>query len=178
MGMRRLAAIVVCAALTGLTFVGLAAPASAHDVLLGSVPAAGSHLAKGPTLVRFNFDAPVQLGNDTIVVIGPDGKHWERTSHASVLGDSAATEVAPLGPAGKYTATYHIISADSHPVSGSISFTLTKAGTGKPVTAAVAASTGGGGGTVPAWVWVAIAVVVLAGVSVAALRAGRRVHSA
>jgi hypothetical protein len=125
-------------------------------------------------LVRFNFDAPVQLGNDTIVVIGPDGKHWERTSHASVLGDSAATTVAPLGPAGKYTATYHIISADSHPVSGSITFDLTKAGTGKPVSAAAAVTGGGGGGGVPYWVWVVIAVVVLGGALFAALRPRRK----
>jgi hypothetical protein len=172
--MRRLGAIVVCTLLAGLTMVGLATPASAHNVLIGSVPSAGATLTKGPTLVRFNFDAPVQLGNDTIVVIGPDGKHWERTSHASVLGDSAATTVAPLGPAGKYTATYHIISADSHPVSGSITFDLTKAGTGKPVSAAAAVTGGGGGGGVPYWVWVVIAVVVLGGALFAALRPRRK----
>lgn len=171
--MRRLAAIAICVLLSGLTVVGLATPASAHNVLISSVPAAGAKLAKGPSLIRFNFDAPVQLGNDTIVVIGPDGKHWERNSHASVLGDSVATQVAPLGPAGKYTATYHIISADSHPVSSSITFTLTKAGNGKPVTAA-SVTGGGGGGGVPPWVWAVIAVVVLGGVLYAALRPRRQ----
>jgi copper resistance protein C len=172
--MRRLAVLVVGALLAALAVVGLATPASAHDVLIGSIPAAGSKLTAGPSLVRFNFDAPVQLGNDIIVVIGPDGKHWERTSHASVLGDSAATEVAPLGPVGTYTATYHIISADSHPVSGSISFQLTKAGNGKPVSTASASLPGSGGTNVPIWVWFVIAVVVLGGVLFAALRPARR----
>lgn len=170
--MRRLAVCVVGAVLAGLTVFGLATPASAHDVLVSSIPSAGAKLSTGPSLIRFNFDAPVQLGNDTIVVIGPDGKHWERTSHASVLGDSAAVQVAPLGPAGTYTATYHIVSADSHPVSGSISFQLTQAGTGKPVSSAAAPTTGGG--AVPFWVWILIAVVVLGGVLFAALRPRRR----
>lgn len=170
--MRRLAVCVVGALLAGLTVFGLATPASAHDVLVSSIPSAGAKLSTGPSLIRFNFDAPVQQGNDTIVVIGPHGKHWERTSHASVLGNSAATRVAPLGPAGTYTATYHIISADSHPVSGSISFQLTQAGTGKPVSSAAAPSTGGG--AVPFWVWILIAVVVLGGVLFAALRPRRR----
>ena len=172
MRLRRLVVFVVGALLAGLTVVGLATPASAHDVLVGSIPSAGAKLSTGPSLVRFNFDAPVQQGNDTIVVIGPRGKHWERTSHASVLGNSAATRVAPLGPAGTYTATYHVISADSHPVSGSITFRLTKAGHGKPVSAASATDTGGG--SVPFWVWILIAVVVLGGVLFAALRSGRR----
>lgn len=172
--MRRLVVLVVGALLAALTVVGLATPASAHDVLLSSIPAAGAKLTTGPSLVRFNFDAPVQLGNDTIVVIGPDGKQWERTSHATVLNDSAATQVAPLGPAGTYTATYHIISADSHPVSGSISFQLTKAGNGKPISAASAALPGSGGGSVPIWIWIVIAVVVLGGVLFAALRPARR----
>ncbi|HEX5403059.1 MAG TPA: copper resistance CopC family protein [Pseudonocardiaceae bacterium] len=171
--MRRFAMFVVAALLAGTTVIGLATPASAHNVLVGSIPAAGVKLGTGPSLVRFNFDAPVQLGNDTIVVIGPDGKHWERTPHASVLGDSVLTQVAPLGPIGTYTATYHIISADSHPVSGSITFQLTKAGAGKPVSAA--AVPGAGGGAVPFWVWIVIAVAVLAGVLYAALRPRRRV---
>lgn len=172
--MRRIVVFAVGALLAGLAALGLATPASAHDVLIGSTPASGAKLATGPSLIRFNFDAPVQQGNDTIVVTGPHGKHWESTSHASVLGDSAVTRVAPLGPAGTYTATYHIISADSHPVSGSITFQLTKAGHGKPVSAASTADTGGG--TVPFWVWILIAVALLGGIAYAVLRSGRRTN--
>jgi copper resistance protein C len=174
--MRRLVVFFVCALIAGLTNIGLATPASAHDVLVASIPAAGSELATGPPLVRFDFDAPVEQGNDTIVVIGPDGKHWESTSHASVLGNSVLTRVAPLGPAGKYTATYHVLSADSHPVSGSITFQLTKSGPGTPVSSASVAGSDGGGAALP-WVLVVIAVVVLAGVLYAALRPRRRTRS-
>jgi hypothetical protein len=61
-------------------------------------------------------------------------------------------------------------------VSGSITFQLTKAGAGTPVSAASVAGTGGG--TVPFWVWLVIAVVLLGGVLFAALRrTGRRTAS-
>lgn len=170
--MRRL---LVCLALAGLA-VGLpATPASAHNVLVGSSPRAGAALTSGPTEVRFDFDAPVKFGDDTIVVLGPNGTHWERTQRATVTGDSVSTPLAPLGPAGVYTASYHVISADGHPVTGDITFTLTRAGTGTPVTAGtgggVAGGTGGGG--VPVWVWILAAVVVLGGALFLALRQGR-----
>jgi hypothetical protein len=171
--MRRLA---VAGLLAGVAVAALATPASAHNVLVGSEPAAGASISASPTEVRFDFNAPVQFGDDTIVVLGPNGTHWERSQNATVTGDSVSTPVAPLGPAGVYTASYHIISADGHPVTGDITFTLTKAGNGTPVTSTQAASTtsGGGGGGVPVWVWLVLAVVVLGGALFFALRGGRR----
>jgi hypothetical protein len=87
-----------------------------------------------------------------------------------------STSVAPLGPTGKYTVGYRIISADGHPVSGEVSFTLTAAGTGTPPQqaaggggASVGPATGGVSaasttvsGGVPVWVWVLGAVILLA----------------
>jgi methionine-rich copper-binding protein CopC len=157
--------------LAGFAVLGLGSPAFAHDVLVGSAPAAGATLATGPAEVRFDFNAPVRLGPNTITVVGPNGTHWERTENATVAGNSVSTPVAPLGAAGVYTASYRIISADGHPVTGEIHFTLTNAGTGTPATAA-AAPTGGGGG-VPIWVWIVGAAVLLGVVLVVALRTGR-----
>lgn len=168
--MRRL---VVAGLLTGVAVATLATPASAHNVLVGSDPKAGSSISASPTEVRFDFNAPVQFGDDTIVVIGPNGTHWERTQNATVTGDSVSTPVAPLGPAGVYTASYHIISADGHPVTGDVTFTLTKAGNGTPVTQSTAPASGGGGGGVPVWVWLVLAVVVLGAALFFALRGGR-----
>jgi copper resistance protein C len=156
---------------SGVAVAALATPASAHNVLVGSYPAAGATLSVGPAQVRFDFNAPVQFGDDTIVVLGPNGTHWERTSHATVTGNSVATAVVPLGPAGVYTASYHIVSADGHPVTGDIAFTLAKAGNGTPVP--TAPGTGGGAGGVPMWVWILVAIVVLAGALFLALRPGR-----
>jgi methionine-rich copper-binding protein CopC len=168
--MRRL---LVPAALAVLAVTALATPAFAHNVLVGSDPQSGASVSTGPTAVRFDFNAPVKYGDDTIVVLGPNNTHWERTQNATVTGDSVSVPVAPLGPAGSYTASYHIISADGHPVTGDISFTLTQAGNGKPVTSTVAAGADGGGGGVPVWVWIVVAVVVLAGALFFALRSGK-----
>jgi hypothetical protein len=168
--MRRTRIVVIGALLAGLAVPALATPASAHNVLVGTNPSNGASLAAGPTQIKFDFDAPVQRGDDTIVVLGPQGTHWERSPHATVLGDSVSTRVAPLGPAGTYTASYHVISADGHPVSGDITFTLTKAGTGQPVSSASAVSNAG----IPIWVWIVVAIVVLGGVLAFALRSTRR----
>jgi hypothetical protein len=162
--------IVIGALLAGLAVAALATPASAHNVLIGTTPSNGASVTVGPTQIKFNFNAPVKGGDDTIVVLGPKGTHWERTPHATVLGDSAWTQVAPLGPAGVYTASYHIISADGHPVAGDITFTLTKAGKGQPVAAASAVSNAG----IPIWVWIVVAVVVLGAALLFAFRSTRR----
>jgi hypothetical protein len=164
--------------LAGLAVFGFATPALAHNVLVGSTPAAGASVATGPSEVRLNFDAPVQYGANYLTVIGPDGNHWEKTDNATVTGNSVSTAVAPLGPVGVYQVGYRIISADGHPVSGEVSFTLTAAGTGTPppqsstegggggkaaptgVSSAASVTTATGG--VPVWVWVLGAVILLA----------------
>ena len=169
--MRRLLLPVV---LAGLAVLGFATPALAHNVLVGSDPASGASVASGPSEVRLDFDAPVHFGANYLTVIGPDGNHWEKTDNATVTGNSVSTAVAPLGPAGVYEIGYRIISADGHPVSGEVSFTLSKAGTGTPPQRS--ANDGGGapatsGATsaadatspagVPVWVWVLGAVILL-----------------
>jgi methionine-rich copper-binding protein CopC len=166
--MRRLLSALVATVVAGLTVAALATPASAHNVLTDSSPKAGASLAKGPSKISFTFNAPVQRGDDTIVVLGPNGSHWEKSQVASVLGNSVSTNVAPLGPAGVYTVSYHVISSDGHAVSGSMHFTLTKAGTGTPVSATSTGTQSGGG--IPVWVWILIAIVVLGAVVGVVLR--------
>ncbi|HEX5406354.1 MAG TPA: copper resistance CopC family protein [Pseudonocardiaceae bacterium] len=163
--------LITAALVAGLAVAFLVSPASAHNVLLSTTPAAGSSISTGPSTVVFNFNAPVQFGDNTIAVIGPNGTHWEKSSKATVSGDTVSAPVVPLGPAGVYTASYHVISADGHPVQGDITFRLAKAGTGTPVTVAAAASSGGG---IPVWVWIVVALVVLGGGVFFALRTSRR----
>lgn len=165
--------LIVAGLLTGIAVLGLATPAFAHNVLIGTDPKSGATVTAGPTQVRFDFNAPVRTGPNTITVLGPNGTHWERSENAMVMGNSVMADVAPLGPAGVYTVSYSIISADGHPVSGDITFTLTKAGTGTPITPAAAAPANSGGGGIPVWVWIVAAAVLLAVVLVFALRPGR-----
>jgi hypothetical protein len=152
---------------------GPAVPVSAHNVLVGSDPAQGAVLSTGPSVVKFDFNAPVENGPNYITVVGPGNTHWEKTENATVYGNSVSTPVAPLGPAGVYTAAYRIISADGHPVSGEITFSLSQAGTGTPVTASPTANqaqSSSSGGGVPIWVWLVIAAVLLGAGLVITLR--------
>lgn len=170
--MRRTLAVLLLA-VTGV--LGLATPALAHNVLVGSDPADGAKLATGPAKVSLTFDQPVQFGFNTVTVTSADGAHWE-AGPVAVEGNAVSAPVRPLGPAGVYTIGYRILSADGHPVTGAIRFTLTTPGTGTPASVAPtgAAQPGGadGGGT-PVWPWIVGAVVLLAAGVVIALRIGR-----
>jgi methionine-rich copper-binding protein CopC len=173
-GVRRLV-VVVLLSLAGL--VGTAAPAFAHSQLLGSDPADGASLDAGPPKVTLTFNEDMPPGFDAITVIGPDGAAWQ-TGQVTTSGPTVSVDVAPLGPAGRYQVGYRVVSADGHPVQGSTSFTLTKAGSGTPPPqppAATRPATGAGeSGGSPVWPWIAGAAVVVVAGAAAALRLGRR----
>lgn len=179
--LRRGGVVTVVAALLLLLTVGTAA---AHSRLEGSDPPDGASLAAGPTKVSLRFNEQVQQGFATVTVVGPGNTAWQDGA-TTTAGDTVSVAVKPLGPAGVYRIGYRVVSEDGHPVTGSVSFTLTKAGSGvgTPITAgptasapdqgtpAGAAATDADGS--PVWPWiVGAAVLVVAGV-VAALRLGK-----
>ena len=181
--MRRLATVLALAALAVLgASLGIAAPAFAHNVLESSNPSSGSQLDNGPSQVQLTFDLPIQQGDfDIITVIGPGSTRWEAGA-ATVQDRTISAPVRPLGPAGEYTIGYRILSADGHPVSGTVKFTLTKAGTGAPAagsnsTESASAtmlqtdqSRGSGAST---WLWLLSGAVALAIGIFIALKVGR-----
>jgi copper resistance protein C len=177
--MRRLAAV---ALLAGLTFVGLATPALAHNSLIGSSPADKATVDAGPQTITLTFDQPVQDGDgvNTISIRDPQGNHWE-AGPPQASGSEVTAPVRPLGPSGVYSITWRVLSADGHPVQGALSFTLSKAGTGTPIPADELAKFSNAGtaqpgetdeGGVPTWVWIVGAVLVLGLGIVFALRMG------
>ncbi|QFZ16094.1 copper resistance CopC family protein [Saccharothrix syringae] len=176
--MRRVASLLLTGLVAGAVLLGTAAPALAHNVLISSDPKDGSSLAQGPTAVTLTFDQPVQAGEkfNTVTVTGPEGTRWEADGEPTVRDNSVTFPVRPLGPAAEYTVGYRVLSADGHPVTGSLKFTLTEAGDGTPAPAAATAAEDAagedGGGGVPIWVWIAGAVVLLAGGVFFALRGG------
>jgi len=167
--MRRLLAVAV---LVWLALLGGAGQAAAHNSLVRSDPANGASLSSGPQRVVLTFDQPVQAGFNTITVTGPDGTQWN-SGEVWTSGNTASTAVVPLGPAGEYVIAYRVVSADGHPVTGTLRFRLTQAGNGTPAPSSAAGTNGGDAdGGAPVWPWVLVAVVLLgAGVAVA-LRLG------
>lgn len=102
--------------------------------------------------------------------------HPARAAVGGVSGSSISAPLRPLGPAGGYEIDYRILSADGHPVSGSVHFTLALPGLGTPNTPvadpapapAATAST-----EVGIWAWVAGALAVIAGAALLARRIAR-----
>lgn len=160
----RIASVLVIVA---LSLLASALPSLAHAQLESSNPADGAQLSAPPKKVQLTFGERVDGGFAKVAVIGPNRSHWEAAKPA-VSGAKVSAPVRPLGPAGTYVIEYRVLSADGHPVSGSLKFTLTKPGHGTPAPApaggghAAAAQGEPAEDGVPIWVWIAGAVAVFA----------------
>lgn len=167
--MRRVAAVLL---LTLLGVLGLATPAFAHNQLTSSNPKDKASLDTGPGEIVLTFDQPVQAGEglNTVAVTSENGDHWE-SGVAEVASNVVTAPVRELGPAGVYTIAYRVISADGHPVDGTLTFTLTTAGDGTPAPPPADGGSDDSDG-VPIWVWIGGAVIVLAAGLFFALRIG------
>ncbi|OZM76559.1 copper resistance CopC family protein [Pseudonocardia sp. MH-G8] len=183
--MKRALRGVTVAVLAGLALLLGAAPAMAHTRLLASDPPDGASLDSGPERVSLTFNEAVAPGFATLTVVGPDGGRYE-TGEVSADGGMVSIAVQPLGSAGHYEIGYRVVSADGHPVTGSVGFTLTAPGpataapaapaqAASPATAPATASSGdtADDGGAPLWPWIVGAVVLVVGGVIAALRVGR-----
>lgn len=173
-----------------LTLLGAAAPAAAHNTLISSNPEEGARIAKAPTAITLTFDQPVQGADvNEVALTGPDGRTYT-TGRVQVDGTEVTAPIRPPGPAGTYVIGFRILSADGHPVSEELRFTLTQPGPGSTGTPSAPPANGNQGQAnpatqapaaqpeqedssgVPVWVWLIAAVVLLgAGITVA-LRMG------
>jgi methionine-rich copper-binding protein CopC len=160
---RALARFAVAVAVALVVSVGLVGSASAHDVLISSNPADGATLATVPTTVTFTFDQPVQNFDPVVSLVGPDGKQY--ATGAPVISGNTVTGTVGAGPAGAYTAAYRIVSADGHPVTGEIHFTL--GGDAAPASTGASGDASASGAATPA-----PSAVVSSGVSGSGLIAG------
>ncbi|KAB7743251.1 hypothetical protein GA707_14155 [Nostocoides sp. F2B08] len=105
-----------------LLIAGLVAPAVlAHAQLLSSNPTSGASL---PTTdeVSLTFNEDINPDFVQIVAEGPDGD--VAAGEPDVSGAVVTQPIAPSG-SGPHTVTYRVVSRDGHPVSGSVTFTLT-----------------------------------------------------
>ncbi len=118
-----------------------AASASAHAELMSTVPAAGSVLAGAPRSVALTFDEPVFLVPDGFQLYDRSGAHHTVPAEA-VDATVRATLPADL-PEGSYVLGWRVVSDDSHPESGVLSFAVGRAdATALTVTAADARPVG------------------------------------
>lgn len=123
---RRLSAAVLLGALLVLGVlvdVGTARPAAAHATVVTTTPADGARLDVAPAEVVIEFDESVSLGAGYARVLDGDGERVD-TGAAEVRDTTLTVPLRENLPDAGYVATYRVVSADSHPVSGAFSFAV------------------------------------------------------
>ncbi|MGO2050694.1 MAG: CopD family protein [Microbacterium sp.] len=114
---------VLVALLLGGAFVLTGAQAaSAHAELLSTTPEDGAALDQAPAEAVLTFNEPVQLIDGSIRLFPGDEDPLTLDAHVS------NTSVVAVLPAdvndGAYALSYRVVSADGHPISGAITFTI------------------------------------------------------
>lgn len=125
--MRSVAAlpVVLLAALLALV---LPAPlAQAHAVLVSSDPVDGASVPDAPNRVILTFDEPVRLIPGAVQVISATGGRIDQGVRQQSGNTTVVLDLPPHLPRGSYTATWRLMSADGHEVSGSVSFGVQQA---------------------------------------------------
>ena len=140
---RAATAILALAALLA-TMVGLAAPASAHARLEASSPKEGSTLTATPPEIMLRFNEPIQSGLNEVSV--RTGSTDATDGDLEVDGSTVYQPLKSSLPAGSYTVSYKVVSADGHPISGSYSFTYAPPG-GDTGPSGSETTSGGGSGS-------------------------------
>ena len=118
--MRRVPALLLAVLVAVLTVAGTATPASAHATLVSTDPAEGAVLPASPGEVTFTFDEPVQLVPDGLLAFDAAGKRVDLDAKASGV-EVTGTLPDDLGN-GTYVITWRVVSADGHPIAGSLTF--------------------------------------------------------
>jgi copper transport protein len=101
------------------------AGAQAHAELVSTSPERGARLEASPEQVTFRFNEAVEASFGAVRVFDASGERVDSGGLTRPGGDARAvsTRVERL-PDGVYTATYRVVSSDSHPVAGGFVFTV------------------------------------------------------
>jgi copper transport protein len=121
---RRRATAALAGVLFGLLGVLLAAsPASAHAELVSSDPASDTIVAAAPATVTLTFSESVQLVPGRIQVLAPDNSRADE-GRPTVDGATVTIPLRTGGGRGTYLVSYRVVSADSHPIGGTITYSV------------------------------------------------------
>lgn len=101
----------------------LTVPASAHDALSDSTPAAGDTLTEVPSELALTFTGEISDLGVQFVVTGPDGRDVVQGT-PTVDGVTVTQPLAAELVNGDYQAAWRVTSSDGHPISGTIDFTI------------------------------------------------------
>lgn len=113
--------VAALAILVGVLALGTTA-ASAHATLKSSSPADGQSVLTSPSEIRITFSEAVTTISGGLSVLDADGKTVDTGNSEIVDGRTLVAPISESLSDGTYVATYRVLSADGHPVSGSLLF--------------------------------------------------------
>ncbi|WP_337004802.1 MULTISPECIES: copper resistance CopC family protein [unclassified Microbacterium] len=122
---RRFAAGLAVAAVVTFT---IATPASAHDQLVSSSPAADEQLASPPESITMTFSGDLLVLDDSltgavVLVVDASGRDWV-SGDVTVVGRTVTAPLAPGMPTAGYQVRWQVVSEDGHPIAGVVPFTV------------------------------------------------------
>ena len=98
-------------------------PAAAHTSLLSSDPEDGASLTASPTQMTLIFTENVEAPA-FVAVVAPDGSPV-KVSSVQAVDRRATAQIEDASQQGRYTVSYRVVSADGHPVEGTIHYSVT-----------------------------------------------------
>lgn len=119
-------------------------PASAHDELVGSNPAAGTDLHKAPSSLRLTFSDTVHDIGAAIRVEDASGAQLQ-TGKPAINDTVVIQRLKPSKVPGTVRVVWRVTSADGHPVSGNFTYSVNAAKASTSSRSATATSTATGG---------------------------------
>lgn len=123
----RVAALLAVTALTSVAML-LAQPAWAHSGLVSSTPMDGSVVTEAPSAIVLTFNEELLDDADAISLNTADGEPVV-SARVQPTGDTVELPWPADLAAGEYEAAFRVVSADGHPINGSIRFTYAPAET-------------------------------------------------
>ncbi len=113
--------------LLAIVLAGFGSPSAAlaHASLVGSEPAEGATVAASPPTLRLDFNEPV--APLVVRLVGPNGEAL--TPPVKAKNESLTISAPPLAR-GTHVLSYRVISADGHPIGGSLTFSVGAPSTG------------------------------------------------
>ena len=98
--------------------------AMAHAELEASTPADGSQLEAVPAALSFSFREPLIPAGNAITLTGLETGSRFDLAEVETSGNTAAVTWPDAAGVGEYRAAYRVVSADGHPIAGSITFAI------------------------------------------------------
>lgn len=102
---------------------GWSMPAQAHSALISSDPTEGARLDVVPEQIVLTFSESVRQPSEASLVVDGD----VLTTEFTVSGARFVVEPPADAPDGSYQLNYRVVSADGHPISGTVAFTVGEA---------------------------------------------------